>query len=100
VQPAEHRLRPLPAGELTLLNVRSIGRRALLAGLAKRTLAGAPVSIVEAGAVIARTTIRPDGTFRVRVDVPRIRGGRILRYQAQRPQSLQDRHGGGRAEAS
>ncbi len=74
---------PCPAGELTLLNVRSIGRRALLTGLAKRTLAGAPVSIVEAGAVIARTTIRPDGTFRVRVDVPRIRGGRILRYQAQ-----------------
>jgi hypothetical protein len=70
------------AGELTLLNVRRVGRRVLLTGLAERTLAGAPVDIVEGGVVIARTTIRPDGTIRVRVAIPRLRGGRVLRYQA------------------
>jgi hypothetical protein len=71
-----------PVGELTLLNVRRVGRRVLLTGLAERTLAGAPVDIVEGGIVIARTTIRSDGTIRVRVAIPRLRGGRVLRYQA------------------
>lgn len=71
-----------PVGELTLLNVRQVGRRVLLTGLAERTLAGAPVDIVEGGIVIARTTIRSDGTIRVRVAIPRLRGGRVLRYQA------------------
>jgi hypothetical protein len=72
-----------PVGELTLLNVRRVGSRVLLTGLAERTLAGAPVNIVEGGVVIARTIIRPDGTIRVRVAIPRLRGGRVLRYQAQ-----------------
>ena len=76
-------LGPCPAGELTLLNVRRIGQRVLLTGLAERTLAGAPVNIVEGGVVIARTTIRPDGTIGLRVPIPKLRGGRILRYQAQ-----------------
>jgi Big-like domain-containing protein len=71
-----------PAGELTLLNVRRVGRRVLLTGLAEQTLAGAPVSIVEGGVVVARTLIRPDGTIRLRVAIPKLRGGRILRYQA------------------
>ncbi|MEA2224021.1 MAG: hypothetical protein QOH83_2397, partial [Solirubrobacteraceae bacterium] len=71
-----------PVGELTLLNVRRVGRRVLLTGLAERTLAGAPVDIVEGGIVIARTTIRSDGTIRARVAIPRLRGGRVLRYQA------------------
>ena len=71
------------AGELTLLNVRRVGRRVRLTGVAERTLAGAPVNIVEGGLVVARTTIRPDGTFAVRVRVPASRGGRVLRYQAQ-----------------
>jgi hypothetical protein len=35
----------------TLLNVRRVGRRVLLTGLAERTLAGAPVNIVEGGVV-------------------------------------------------
>jgi hypothetical protein len=73
---------PCPAGELTLLNVRAVGRRVLLTGLAERTLAGAPVSIVEGGVAITRTAIGPDGAFRVRVRVPSARGGRVLRYQA------------------
>jgi hypothetical protein len=72
-----------PVGELTLLNVRRVGSRVLLTGLAERTLAGAPVNIVEGGVVVARTTIRPDGTIRVRVAIPQRRGGRVLRYQAQ-----------------
>jgi hypothetical protein len=72
-----------PVGELTLLNVRSVGRRVLLTGLAERTLAGAPVNIVEGGLVVARTTIGPDGTFGKSVAIPRLRGGRVLRYQAQ-----------------
>jgi len=72
-----------PAGELTLLNVRTVGRRVLLTGLAERTLAGAPVRIVEGGVVIARATIGADGRFAKRVAVPRLRGGRVLRYQAQ-----------------
>jgi hypothetical protein len=72
-----------PVGELTLLNVRRLGTRVLLTGLAERTLAGAPVNIVEGGVVVARTTIRPDGTIRVRVAIPQLRGGRVLRYQAQ-----------------
>jgi hypothetical protein len=72
-----------PAGELTLLNVRRVKRRVLLTGLAERTLAGAPVNIVEGGLVIARATIRPDGTIRLRVPIPSNRGGRVLRYQAQ-----------------
>jgi hypothetical protein len=71
-----------PAGELTLLNVRQVGRRVLLTGLAERTLAGAPVDILEGGLVVAHTTIRSDGTIRLRVAVPRLRGGRVLRYQA------------------
>jgi hypothetical protein len=54
----------------------------LIVGLAKPTLAGVPVSIVEGGLAVARTTIRPDGTFRVRVAIPSLRGGRVLRYQA------------------
>jgi hypothetical protein len=69
-------------GELTLLNVRRVGRRVLLTGLAERTLAGAPVSIVEGGVVVARTTIGADGAFGTRVRVPPMRGGRVLRYQA------------------
>lgn len=75
-----------PAGELTLLNVRTVGRRVrkvLLTGLAERTLAGAPVKIVEGGVVVARTPIRPDGTVRVRIAIPKLRGGRVLRYQEQ-----------------
>jgi hypothetical protein len=75
-----------PAGELTLLNVRSVGRRVrqvLLTGLAERTLAGVPVKIVEGGVVVARTPIRSDGTIRVRIAIPKLRGGRVLRYQAQ-----------------
>jgi hypothetical protein len=75
-----------PAGELTLLNVRTVGRRVrkvLLTGLAERTLAGAPVNIVEGGVVVARTPIRPDGTVRVRIAIPKLRGGRVLRYQEQ-----------------
>ena len=71
-----------PAGELTLLNVRRVGRRVLLTGLAERTLAGAPVTIVEGGVAVARTLIRPDGTIRLRVAIPKLRGGRVLRYQA------------------
>jgi hypothetical protein len=77
------RLGPCPAGELTLLNVRRVGSRVLVTGLAERTLAGAPVNIVEGGVVIARPKIRPDGTVRVRVPIPSARGGRVLRYQAQ-----------------
>jgi Bacterial Ig domain len=69
-------------GELTLLNVRRVGRRVLLTGLAERTLAGAPVTIVEGGVVVARTRIGADATFGVRVPVPTQRGGRVLRYQA------------------
>jgi hypothetical protein len=72
-----------PAGELTLLNVRRAGSRVLLTGLAERTLAGAPVNIVEGGIVVGRTTVGPDGAIRLRVALPRQRGGRILRYQAQ-----------------
>lgn len=71
-----------PAGELTLVNVRRIGRRVRLTGLAERTLAGAPVSIVEGGLVVARTVIASDGTFKVRAALPARRGGRVLRYQA------------------
>jgi hypothetical protein len=70
------------AGELTLLNVRRVRNRVLVTGLAERTLAGAPVNIVEGGLVVARTTIRSDGTYRVRVGIPARRGGRVLRYQA------------------
>lgn len=69
-------------GELTLLNVRRVGRRVLLTGLAEPTLAGAPVSIVEGGLVVARATIGADGAFATRVPVPAQRGGRVLRYQA------------------
>lgn len=65
-----------------MLNVRRVGRRVRLNGLAERTLAGAPVSIVEGGVVVARTTIGPDGRFGTRVRVPAGRGGRVLRYQA------------------
>ena len=74
---------PVPGcvGELTLLNVRRVGRRVLLTGLAERTLAGAPVTIVEGG-VVARTRIGAAGTFGTRVRVPPMRGGRVLRYQA------------------
>jgi hypothetical protein len=54
----------------------------LLTGLAERTLAGAPVTIVEGGVAVARTLIRPDGTIRLRVAIPKLRGGRVLRYQA------------------
>jgi len=71
-----------PRGEVTLLNVRRVGNRVLLTGLAERTLARAPVNILEGGIVIARTTIRSDGSFRLRVRVPSSRGGRVLRYQA------------------
>jgi hypothetical protein len=77
------KLGPCPAGELTLLNVRRVGSRVLLTGLAERTLAGAPVNIVEGGVVIARPKIQRDGTVRVRVPIPSKRGGRVLRYQAQ-----------------
>jgi Big-like domain-containing protein len=69
-------------GELTLLNVRRVGRRVLLTGLAERTLAGAPVTIVEGGVVVARTRIGADATFGTRIPVPTQRGGRVLRYQA------------------
>jgi len=69
-------------GELTLLNVRRVRNRVLVTGLAERTLAGAPVNIVEGGVVVARTTIRSDATYRVRVPIPPRRGGRVLRYQA------------------
>jgi hypothetical protein len=69
-------------GELTLLNVRRVGRRVLLTGLAERTLAGAPVTIVEGGVVVARTRIATDATFGTRIPVPAQRGGRVLRYQA------------------
>ncbi len=71
-----------PAGELTLVNVRRIGQRVRLTGLAERTLAGAPVSIVEGGLVVARTVIAADGSFKVRAALPAQRGGRVLRYQA------------------
>lgn len=71
-----------PAGELTLTNVRRIGRRTRLTGLAERTLAGAPVSIVEGGLVVARTVIAAGGSFKVRSALPAQRGGRVLRYQA------------------
>lgn len=77
------RLGPCPAGELTLLNVRRVGSRVLVTGLAERTFAGAPVNIVEGGVIIARPKIRSDGTVRVRVPIPKARGGRVLRYQAQ-----------------
>jgi hypothetical protein len=76
------KLGPCPAGELTLLNVRRIGSRVLVTALAERTLAGAPVNIVEGGIVIARPKIQRDGTVRVRVPIPSKRGGRVLRYQA------------------
>jgi hypothetical protein len=69
-------------GEITLLNVRRVGRRVLLTGRAERTLARAPVNILEGGTVIARTPIRLDGMFRLQVRVPSSRGGRVLRYQA------------------
>jgi hypothetical protein len=71
-----------PAGELTLVNVRRVGRRVRLSGLAEPTLAGAPVNIVEGGLTVIRTTIRPDGRFSTSVPVPAQRGGRVLRYQA------------------
>jgi hypothetical protein len=72
-----------PFGELTLANVRRVSSgRVLLTGLAQPTLARAPVDIVEGGIVIARTTIRPDGSFRLHVRVPSSTGGRVLRYQA------------------
>jgi hypothetical protein len=71
-----------PFGELTLLNVLRTGRRVRLTGLAESGLAGAPVSISEGAVVVARTAIRPDGTFAVRVRVPARRGGRVLRYRA------------------
>jgi hypothetical protein len=74
---------PCPAGELTLLNVRRTGRRVLLTGLAERTLAGAPVNVVEGGVTIARTRIRPDGSIGLLVAIPKQRGGRVLRYQMQ-----------------
>lgn len=72
-----------PAGELTLLNVRRVGRRVRVTGLAERTLAGAPVNIVEGGVTVARAAIGPDGAFKVGVSLPATRGGRVLRYQAQ-----------------
>lgn len=72
-----------PGGELTLVNVQRIGARVRVTGLAERTLAGAPVNIVEGGVVVARATIRPDGGFKVGVALPAKRGGRTLRYQAQ-----------------
>jgi len=72
-----------PGGELTLVNVQRIGARVRVTGLAERTLAGAPVIIVEGGVVVARATIRPDGGFKVGVALPAKRGGRTLRYQAQ-----------------
>jgi hypothetical protein len=53
----------------------------LLGGRAERSLARAPVNILEGG-IVARTPIRSDGTFRLRVRVPSSRGGRVLRYQA------------------
>jgi len=71
-----------PLGELTLLNVRQVRGRVLLTGMAERTLAGVPVDIVEGGLIVAHTTIRSDGTIRLRVAIPRLRGGRVLRYQA------------------
>jgi hypothetical protein len=72
-----------PFGELTLANVRRVSSgRVLLTGLAQPTLARAPVDIVEGGIVIARTTIRSDGSFRLHVRVPATTGGRVLRYQA------------------
>jgi hypothetical protein len=71
-----------PVGELTLVNVRRAGHRVLLSGLAEPTLAGAPVTIVEGGLSVIRTTIQGDGSFRTSVPVPSQRGGRILRYQA------------------
>ncbi|MEA2138906.1 MAG: hypothetical protein QOG56_2056 [Solirubrobacteraceae bacterium] len=71
-----------PFGEVTLVNVRRIGTRVLLTGLAQPTLAGAPVDIIEGGVVITRTTIGRDGAFSTRVRVPASRGGRVLRYQA------------------
>jgi hypothetical protein len=75
-------LGPCPVGELTLVDVRQVGRRVRLAGLAERTLAGVPVDIVEGGLAVARTTISRDGTFVKSVPVPAQRGGRTLRYQA------------------
>jgi len=63
--------------------VQRIGARVRVTGLAERTLAGAPVNIVEGGVVVARATIRPDGGFKVGVALPAKRGGRTLRYQAQ-----------------
>jgi hypothetical protein len=71
-----------PAGELTLVNVRQAGRRVALSGLAERTLAGAPVNIVEGGLVVVRSVIGADGRFSATVPLPTLRGGRILRYQA------------------
>ena len=71
-----------PFGELTLLNVRRIGARVRLNGLAEPTLATAPVTIVEGGLAVARTVVARDGTFKVRVALPARRGGRVLRYQA------------------
>jgi hypothetical protein len=71
-----------PVGELTLVNVRRVGRRVRLSGLAEPTLAGAPVNIVEGGLTVIRTTIRADGSFSTSIPVPAKRGGRVLRYQA------------------
>lgn len=72
-----------PFGELTLLNVRRVGAtRVRLTGLAERSLAGAPVTIVEGGLAVARTVIAANGSFKVRVGLPARRGGRVLRYQA------------------
>jgi len=72
-----------PFGELTLLNVRRVGTtRVRLNGLAERSLAGAPVTIVEGGLAVARTVIAANGSFKVRVGLPARRGGRVLRYQA------------------
>jgi hypothetical protein len=71
-----------PVGELTLVNVRRVGRRVRLSGLAEPTLAGAPVNIMEGGLTVVRTTIQSDGSFGASVPVPLQRGGRILRYQA------------------
>jgi len=79
--PSSINLGDCPAGELTLLNVRRAGKRVVITGLAKSSLAGAPVSIVEGGLAVGRTAILPDGTFRTRVALPSGRGGRILRYQ-------------------
>ena len=73
---------PCPAGELTLVNVHREGRRVLVSGLAERTLAGAPVNIVEGGLVVVRALIGTDGRFSASVPVPTLRGGRVLRYQA------------------